>query len=403
MRKISLVLILLIPFSLKISGQEKKKPTAASYFEKGEKSLEKKEYITAQAHFTECLRLDPYFAEAYRTRAIVREHLGEKAKALTDYNIYIDLKPNDAEAIFSRAVLRFEAGQYLPARQDFLQLLTMPAGETNTVYFSQEKYKDAEAKIFTAQGTGKDYIYNYLGLIEIKIKRYDKAIPWLDSAIKLAPDNGSYWINRGTARMGNVEKGAAAADFEQALKLEPDNSLALHNLATLKAAAGESDSSEKLLSEAIEKNKNMPYPRAERAYQRFQKNDLNGALEDYNEVIKLEPKDEENYINRGLVKEKMKDHPGALKDFSMAIELNEKNEKAWLSRGNIMSKLNRQKEAIEDYTVAIALQPNYSLAYYNRAIACQSAGMMKEACTNLKTAEKLGIKVDLKIKEKICK
>ncbi len=403
MRKISLVLIILIPFSLKINGQEKKKPTAAYYFEKGEKSLEKKEYITAQAHFTECLRLDPYFAEAYRARAMVREHLGEKAKALTDYNVYVDLKPNDVEAFFSRAVLRFEAAQYLPARQDFLQLLTMPTGETNTVYFSQEKYKDSEAKIFTAQGTGKDYIYNYLGLIEIKIKRYDKAIAWLDSAIKLAPDNGSYWINRGTARMGNVEKAAAAADFEQALKLEPDNSLALHNLATMKSAAGESDSSEKLLSEAIEKNRNMPYPRAERAYQRFQKNDLKGALEDYDEVIKLEPKDEENYIDRGLVKEKMKDLPGALKDFSMAIELNEKNEKAWLSRGNIMSKLNRQKEAIEDYTVAIALQPNYSLAYYNRAIACQRAGMMKEACANLKTAEKLGIKADLKIKDKICK
>ncbi len=403
MRKISLVLIILIPFSLKINGQEKKKPTAAYYFEKGEKSLEKKEYITAQAHFTECLRLDPHFAEAYRARAIVREHLGEKAKALTDYNIYVDLKPNDVEAIFSRAVLRFEAGQYLPARQDFLQLLTMPTGETNTVYFSQENYKDSEAKIFTAQGTGKDYIYNYLGLIEIKIKRYDKAIPWLDSAIKLAPDNGSYWINRGTARMANVEKVAAATDFEQALKLEPENSLALHNLAALKAAAGEIDSSEKLLSEAIEKNKNMPYPRAERAYQRFQKNDLKGALEDYDEVIKLEPKDEENYINRGLVKEKMKDLNGALQDFSKAIELNEKNEKAWLSRGNIMSKLKRQTEAIEDYTVAISLHPDYSLAFYNRAIAYQSAGNMKEACSNLKTAEKMGIKIDPKVKEKICK
>ena len=403
MGKISLALVLLIFCSLTIYGQEKKKPTAAYYFEKGEKSLEKKEFITAQAHFTECLRLDPYYAEAYRARAIVRERLGEKAKALTDYNIYVDLKPADVEAIFSRAVLRFDGGQFLPARQDFLQLLTMPTGETNTVYFSQEKYSDGDAKIFTAQGSGKDYIYNYLGLIDIKLKRYDKAIVWLDSAIKLAPGNANYWINRGTARMDNVEKAAAATDFEQALRLEPESSLALHNLATLKSAAGENVSSEKLLSEAIEKNKNLPYPRAERAYQRLQSNDLKGALEDYDEVIRMEPKDEENYINRGLVKEKMKDLPGALKDFSTAIELDEKNEKAWLSRGNIMSKLSRPKEAIEDYGIAIALASDYPLAYYNRGIAYQNTGMKKESCADLMKAEKLGVKVDVKVKEKSCK
>ena len=129
MRKISLALVLLIFCSVTTYGQEKKKPTAAYYFEKGEKSLEKKEYVTAQAHFTECLRLDPYYAEAYRARAIVREHLGEKAKALTDYNIYVDLKPADAEALFSRAVLRFDGGQFLPARQDFYSYSPCPQGK----------------------------------------------------------------------------------------------------------------------------------------------------------------------------------------------------------------------------------------------------------------------------------
>ena len=99
----------------------------------------------------------------------------------------------------------------------------------------------------------------------------------------------------------------------------------------------------------------------------------------------------------------MKDLPGALKDFSTAIELDEKNEKAWLSRGNIMSKLSRPKEAIEDYGVAIALASDYPLAYYNRGIAYQNTGMKKESCADLMKAEKLGVKVDVKVKEKSCK
>ena len=402
MRKIGLLLAFLITFASGSRGQESKKRGAAFYFEKGEQSLSKKEYIPAQAHFNECLRLDPRFAEAYRLRGIVREHLGEKAKALTDYNIYVDLKPTDSEALFSRAVLRFDAAQYLLARQDFLLLLTLPPGETNTVYFSQEKYSDSNGKVFTAQGTSKDYLYNYLGLIETKLSRYAIAISWLDSAIKLSPTNASYWINRGTAKLEKMDKTSASADFEEALKLDPENSLAMHNLATLKSA-GESEASEKLLTEAIEKNKNLPYPRAERAYLRLQKNDLKGALEDYNEVIRLEPKQEENYINRGLVKEKMKNFQGALNDFSKAIELDEKNDKAWLCHGNIMSKLNRWTEAIEDYSVAITLNSEYGLAYYNRSIAYQGAGKMKEACTDLRKSEKSGVKVSGKVKEKICR
>ncbi len=403
MVKLIFALSLFLSSAYSARAQDTKKHTAASYFEKGEVSMGKKEYISAQAHFNECLRLDPYFAEAYRLRGMVREHLGEKAKALTDYNVYVSLKPTDAEGLFSRAVLRFESDQFLLARQDFLLLLKLPPGETNTVYFSKEKYEPGNSKVFTAQSAGKDYFYNYLGVIETKLKRYPQAIVWLDSAIKLLPNTANYWVNRGKAKQDLNDKTGAAADFEHALQLEPENGLALYNLATLKAAAGEVASSDLLLSEAIEKNKGLPYPLAERAFQRFQRNDLKGALADYDEVIRLEPKDEENYINRGLVKERMKDLQGALSDFSKAIALNDKNEKGWLGHGNMMSLSGRWKEATEDYSVAISIDAQYGLAYYNRAIAYQYSGKPKEACQDLKKAEQLSLKIEHTMKEKICR
>lgn len=394
-------IIVCILFSTLALCQEKK--TAAYYYEKGELALNRKEYITANAHFTECIRLNPLFADAYRARAIVREHLGENAKALTDYNVYVDLNPLDAEALFSRAVLRFDAKQFLLARQDFLNLLTLPKGETNTVYFAQEQFDDSKGKILTAQRNTKDHIYNYLGLIETTIPRYDKAIEWLDSAIKVAPDNPSYWVNRGIARQGKKDNAGAVADYNQALVLDPENSLALHNMADLQTQLGNKDTSEKLIDASIEKNKNLPYPRAERAYQRLQKGDLKGALEDYDEVVKLEPKNPDNYINRGIVKEKLKDLPGAAIDFAKAIELDEKNQKAWMEHGNIMTKEKKWKEALEDYDVAIKLEPKYGLAYYNRAIVHQSTGQNKPACDDIKSAEKLGVKIDPRLREKVCK
>ncbi len=382
--------------------QNKSSHSAEYYLEKGEAALARQEYVTAHAHLNECLRINPKLAEAYRVRAIVREHLGEKARALTDYNIYMDLQPQDAEALFSRAALRYEEGQYALAREDFLKVLKLPHGATNTVYYSQEKYGEGKNMIFTAQTSNRDHIYNYLGMSETKLKKYDAAIAWLDSAIKIAPDNPSYWINRGIARAAVADKQGAKSDYEQALKMDPANSLAIHNLATLKANIGEADASEALLSEAIERNNKLPYPRAERAYQRLEKGDLPGALEDYNELVKLEPQDDENYLNRGIVKEKMKDIHGALLDYSKAIQLNDKNHKAWLCRGNALSKTGRAKEAVEDYSVAINLDPGYGLAHYNRAIAYNSLGMKKEACADIQASEKLGVKADPKIKSKVC-
>ncbi len=377
---------------------------AIELFEKGEKALANKEYFKAQAHYTEALRLDPKYADAYHSRAIAREYLGESAKALTDFNIYCDLRPEDSEGHFNRAVLRFEAKQYLPARQDFLKLLTMPTSkETGTIYYSQEKFGNETTKISTAQTGLKDRIYNYLGQCETHLKRYPQAIKWLDSAIALSPTTALYYVNRGVAKFEHGDKAGAAADYETALKYDPDNSLATHNLAHIKSLGGDKEAAEKLLAESIEKNSKLPYPRAERAYQRMQNNDFKGALEDYNEVVRLEPNEPENYINRGLVKEKLNDHAGALADYSHAIKLDEKNPKAWVCRGNVVSKLSNFKEAIEDYTVAITLNANYGHAYFNRGIAYQNSGRSKEACEDLKVALKLGIKEAEGVVAKVCR
>lgn len=401
MERIKLMPIFLLICTL-AGGQTKKPQTAEDYFLKGEAALERKDYMTAHAHLNECLRIDPHYAEAYRLRALTREHLGETAKALTDYNIYVDLKPENAEALLSRAILRFESDQHLLARQDFLRLLSMPAGETNTVFYRKEKHGTGPTRIFTASTTGKDQIFNYLGLIEGKLGRRDKAIAWLDSAIKTDPQNAVYRINKGTIHFDLKNYKAAEEDLKQALQIEPDNGLAIHNLATVKSALGESASAESLLSEAIEKGKNLPFPLAQRGYQRLQKNDLKGALEDYDQVVKLEPRDAENFFNRGLVKEKMKDLNGALKDFGKAIELNDQDERAWLSRGNVMSQMKKWYDAIEDYNVAITIDPFYGLAYFNRAMAYHNVKNPTAACKDLKKAEELGIRMDAEQRSKIC-
>lgn len=111
----------------------------------------------------------------------------------------------------------------------------------------------------------------------------------------------------------------------------------------------------------------------------------------------------DDWLSRGLVKEKLKDFAGALNDITEAIKRKDDFEKAWLCRGNILSKLNRLPEALEDYTLAIHHYPSYGLAYYNRALTQHKLGKLKEACADLRKAQELEVKVSPKAFDSICK
>jgi len=379
-----------------------KKNNALHYFEEGEQALNEQKYKMALAHFNECLRQDPYYLDAYYSRAIAKEHLNDTKGALTDYNIFLNSKPDNTEALFNRAVIRFQQDQFDLARQDFLKLLKLPPVETNTVYFRQDRFGGGTDKIFTSTSGGKATLYNYLGMIDIKNKQYKEAIVSLDSALRLEPKEPNYFVNRGMAWAKLRDTTAAIADYQHALTIEPNHPLATHNLAVIKRAKGEIQESEKLLDEAISQNPGLPYPYAERGYYRLMNNNLKGALEDYNKVLSMDKKDEESYLNRGLVKEKLKDLNGAFTDYTEAISLKTDYERAWLNRANLLVKMNRTGEAIEDYTVALTWYPEYALAYYNRAIAHNKLKKNKEACEDLNQAIRLGSKVDANMKAKFC-
>jgi len=404
LRQIVSLLILLAMISLECIGQQETQRSADYYFDKGEEALKNKSYKTALAHFNECLRLSPFYMDAYYARAMARENLGDKQGALTDYNIYLERKPEDKEALFSRAVSRYDYGQWAVAKEDFLKLLTMPeGGETNTVYFQTDQSADGQTKVFTAHHNLKGTILNYLGLIETKLKNFSGAMEYFDSAISINPKDPDYFINRGMAYLQVGDSLNAAVDFEQALTLNPESSLARHNLAVLKKSAATDKETEILLTEAIEKNPNLPYSYAERAGLRMKAGNYKGAFDDYTEAIRLEPTEPDYWLNRGIVKEHTKDISGALSDYKQVITLKPDYEKGWLNHGNALVQQNRLAEAIEDYTVAIIHYPEYGLAYYNRALALHRQGKKVEACKDLTKAKSLNTPVEQKVFDTICK
>lgn len=382
--------------------EQKKSSDYTYYFQMGEKLFEERNFSEALIHYNESLILNPLFAEAYHSRAITREKLEDKEGALRDYTIYLELNPDQFDALFSKALINFEMGKWLFANQDFKKLITLPAGETTTIYFGKDRFSDGINQVFTSQGADKSHIYNYLGLTEFELKQFEQAIIYFDSATKYNPHEADYFVNKGKCfeQLNQDEKARLA--YQTAVTINPEHSLATHNISVLNRKTGDTVSSELMLDEVISKNPDLHFPYAERAFNSMNAGAYRKALSDYNQAIALAPNEASYWLNRGTVKEKMKDYTGAYNDFSASIKLDEHNEKAWLSRANLLYKQGQYEEAIKDYDIAIIKYEAYETAYHNRALAKYKLGMNAEACEDLKKAQSLGFEIKPVMLNKIC-
>jgi tetratricopeptide (TPR) repeat protein len=96
-------------------------------------------------------------------------------------------------------------------------------------------------------------------------------------------------------------------------------------------------------------------------------NNLNKALNDYNNAILLNDKYANAYNNRANIKYKMEDYNGALQDYNIAISLNTDFDLAYCNRALVRERMQDYAASLKDYDTAIALNAQNGEAYYSRA------------------------------------
>jgi tetratricopeptide (TPR) repeat protein len=139
-------------------------------------------------------------------------------------------------------------------------------------------------------------------------------------------------VTRGNAYQRRGEHDHAVADYEAAIKLDPNSGFAFSSRAGLRYADGEVDR----------------------------------AIADYDRVIELKP-DALNFIARGNVHLAKADADRALADFDQAIAQEPTLAFAHFSRGNAYVMKGDADRAIASYGEAIKLQGRFPLALANRA------------------------------------
>lgn|GEM_PF-1351350 len=183
-----------------------------------------------------------------------------------------------------------------------------------------------------------------------------KAIEYLDNAIKLKPDYAEAFNNRGNAYFELKQYQKAIENYNEAIRLKPQRAESFNNRGMAFAMLGE--------------NKK--------------------AIEDYDQAIQLKSYYPEAFNNRGSAYANLNQHQRAIDDYNEAIRLKPESASLYSNRGLAYFNLGQYANAIDNYTEAIRLKPESSDLYKARGNAYLVQGNQNSGCQDLYKACELG-------------
>lgn len=279
------------------------------------------------------------------------------------------------------------------------------------------------------------YALNGLGAVAQMQEDAARARSYYDEALRINPDFTQAYINRGILYLNlgkkdpyqNREKlnKLALNDFNTALAIDPRDLQAHQARLSLYRETGDSKGILQAITDLVAVTPERPELFYERARIRLNDNDIENAMNDLTDALRLRgnyldarllranlylalrmPDDAfadfnlackssstsaEPYLARGLANIALGKPAEALRDFDSAVSIDPKNPKAWVNRGSAYFRMQPKQldKAIADFTQAITLDGRYFDAYQNRGSAYAAAGNYQAAVEDYQYAQRL--------------
>ena len=166
----------------------------------------------------------------------------------------------------------------------------------------------------------------------------------------------------------------AEADFDAALRADPDHFWAHYFLALCQLKAGRYSEAKAALLACLARKPGFPWLYMLRGYANGELGLVAAAEEDFREALRLAPDHYGIYVNRGAMFVRLRRYPEAAADFARAIALEPKQYQAYANQAEALRRQGRWAEAIEPLDKAIALQPRLASLRRNRALIALGRG-----------------------------
>jgi tetratricopeptide (TPR) repeat protein len=255
--------------------------------------------VTTPAPENELPGDSPQDAALYMRRGAASAARGDLQQAIANFNAAIRLNPNDAESYYRRGKAKMQTHQYPEARADF------------------------------------------------------------DQALKLQPDNATWLNTRGVLRVLTKDDQGAAVDFDAAGRLTPDTENLDLGIAAFLEDFGQLEAAIIRVGRWIEAHPNnaeMPSALNSRCWYRAQLGkELEKALEDCDESLKLKSNIPETLDSRGLVYLRMGNYDKSIADYEAALRQDSKQAASLYGLGLAQLHKGQQEEASKNMRQALAI------------------------------------------------
>ncbi len=158
-------------------------------------------YERAIQDFSKCIQLNPNFLEAFAMRGKAYQKLRKHNEAIQDFNAYIYNNPDSIDIYFERALSRLELGDQIGAINDYDEII---------------KRKDHVKSSSVLLGT----VYNNKAYALVLLGEYDSALPIVNYALSLEPQESYIWGTRGELYYHIHEYEKCISDMTKSIELE---------------------------------------------------------------------------------------------------------------------------------------------------------------------------------------
>ncbi len=221
--------------------------------------------------------------------------------------------------------------------------------------------------------------------------RLDEAIANYQQALKIEPNNALAYSQIGEIYVMQGKMAEAIAACQNAIKLQPNLAAAYKNLGNALQAGGKIDEAIRAYTKAVEIDPQFAEAYANLGSMLGMQGQMEKAIPYFQKAIAIKPSIGAVHWNLGNALNKIKRVEEAIACWQKAAECNPQqfSAEAINDRGSMCAQQGKFAEAIDNYQRAIQIKPDFALGYINLGTLLQKEGRIDDAIAQFNKALEL--------------
>ncbi len=315
---------------------------------------------TEMALKMDCDRAVAYFYQGKAFEGKKNNPLSYRAYALA-----LREAPENPEYRYHFANMAYNVGRFAEAEEIFSLVIDNNAADYPDAYLTRAKTRYQMGEFYSSIADVKKYIashpksaeaYFYSAISKTALKNYEDAVKDYTMAIKYDKDNTNYYLFRAKANLALEDYKKVASDYKKIVDIKKENATTEDHLRVAQAEVLNDNDSEALL---------------------------------YYDIIIANDKLNDNvYLDRARLFEKMGRHYDSINDYTTVLRLNPDQKVVYKERGLLLVDTKAYRKGILDLNEALKFEPNNGKLYYYRALAKQATGDKDGALSDFDMAKR---------------